>query len=115
MVPRSWVTSIEAGQVIRFDPLIPVGGIAMGGDRGVAKVDVSTDGGRSWRIATLGPDHGRFSFRRWDALVPLPGRGRLPLMTRCWNTAGQAQSLRPNWNPGGYMRGCVETMTVIVA
>lgn len=115
MVPRSWVTSIAEGQVIAPDPLIPVGGIAMGGDRGVAKVDVSTDGGRTWRIATLGPDHGRYSFRRWDALVPLPGRGRVPIRTRCWNSAGEAQPLRPNWNPGGYRRGCVETTTVVVA
>lgn len=115
MPPRSWVTTLAEGQEIAFDPLIPVGGLALGGAHGVAKVDVSTDGGRTWRLATLGPDRGRYSFRRWDAWIPLSGRGRVALMTRCWNTAGQAQPLRAMWNPGGYARDSVETTTMVVA
>jgi DMSO/TMAO reductase YedYZ molybdopterin-dependent catalytic subunit len=113
MVPRSWVTSLEEGQVIGWTPTIPVGGIAMGGDRGVAKVDVTCDGGRTWRIATLGPDHGRYSFRRWDAVVPLPKPGPVSLAVRCWNTAGVAQPFRPIWNPGGFMRANVEVTNIV--
>ena len=49
MIPRSWMTSLPDGQTIAYEASIPVGGIAMGGDCGVAKVDVSSDGGRtSW-------------------------------------------------------------------
>jgi DMSO/TMAO reductase YedYZ molybdopterin-dependent catalytic subunit len=114
MIPRSWVTSLPEGQKIAFDPQIPVGGIAMGGDAGVARVDVSSDGGKSWRRATLGPDHGKYSFRRWDAQVPLTGRGAVTLMSRCWNTAGVAQPMTPVWNPGGFMRGNVETTNIVV-
>lgn len=33
-------------------------------------------------------------------------------MTRCTSTAGVVQPMTPNWNPGGFMRGCVETTTV---
>ena len=47
----------------------------MGGDCGVAKVDVSTDNGKTWYKTTLGPDHGKYSFRRWDAQVPLTHAG----------------------------------------
>ena len=112
MVPRSWVTSLAEGQEIAADPTIPIGGIAMGGDCGVAKVDVSTDGGRTWWKTRLGPDHGPYSFRRWDATVPIH-RGRVPVMTRCWNTRGVAQPFRPIWNPGGFMRANVETTTII--
>ena len=111
MPPRSWVTSLEEGQVIAFEPEIPVGGIALGGAHGVAKVAVSTDG-RTWRPASLGPDLGRYSFRRWEARVPLPGRGRVRLMVRCWNSAGEVQPLTPMWNPGGYARDQVEVTTV---
>ncbi|MEJ7925350.1 molybdopterin-dependent oxidoreductase [Sphingobium sp. AN641] len=114
MIPRSWVTSLEEGQAIRFDPVIPVGGIAMGGDCGVARVSVSADGGHSWYAADLGPDHGKYSFRRWDARVPLRARGKVALMSRCWNTAGEAQPIRPIWNPGGYLRGNIETTTITV-
>lgn len=113
MVPRSWVTSFEEGDRIGFAPTIPIGGIAMGGDQGVAKVDVSIDGGKSWRIATLGPDHGRYSFRRWDAVMPLARPGPVPIMTRCWNSAGVAQPLQPIWNPGGFMRANVEVTNIV--
>lgn len=113
MIPRSWITSVEEGQTVPFAPTLALGGIAMGGDCGVTKVDVAVDG--RWYKAKLGTDHGRYSFRRWDADVPLPRRGRLPLMVRCWNSRGEAQPLRPIWNPGGYMRGNIETTTIVVA
>ncbi len=115
MVPRSWVTSFGEGDRVGFAPTIPIGGIAMGGDQGVAKVDVSIDGGKSWRIATLGPDHGRYSFRRWDAVMPLARPGPVPIMTRCWNSVGVAQPLRPIWNPGGFMRANVEVTNIVTA
>lgn len=115
MIPRSWVTSFDDGQRVAFAPVLPVGGIAMGGDHGVAKVDLSADGGHSWHIARLGPDHGRYSFRRWDVRVPIQARGPTKLMVRCWNTAGVAQPLAPIWNPSGFMRGNIESTTIIVA
>jgi DMSO/TMAO reductase YedYZ molybdopterin-dependent catalytic subunit len=115
MIPRSWVTSFADGEQVGWAPMIPVGGIAMGGDRGVAKVDLSVDGGRHWYKATLGQDHGPYSFRRWDINMPLAARGRVPLMARCWNTAGVAQPMTPIWNPGGFMRGNVETTTITAA
>ncbi|MDE8651214.1 molybdopterin-dependent oxidoreductase [Novosphingobium album (ex Liu et al. 2023)] len=113
MVPRSWVTSLGEGQEIAFEPSIPLGGIAMGGDHGVARVDVSSDGGHSWRPATLGPDHGKYSFRRWDARVPLARPGRIRLMARCTSTAGVTQPMAPVWNPSGFMRANVEVTTIL--
>ncbi len=115
MVPRSWITSAANGAHVPLRPALPVGGVAMGGDRGLARVDVSADGGRSWSPARLGPDMGRYSFRRFDADLPLRGRGPLSLITRCTNTEGAVQAMTPNWNPGGFMRDCVETTTVVVA
>ena len=114
MIPRSWMTSLPEGQVIALEPSISVGGIAMGGDCGVARVAVSSDGGRRWLEAVLGPDEGRYGFRRWDARVPLR-RGRNAIMSRCWNTKGEVQAMQPIWNPGGYMRGNVETVTIVAA
>jgi len=114
MIPRSWVTSLSEGQEIALDARIPIGGIAMGGDCGVAKVDVSSDGGRTWYRTALGPDQGPYSFRRWDGQVPVR-RGSNPIMTRCWNTRGLAQPMTPIWNPGGFMRGNIETTTIVAA
>ena len=115
MIPRSWITTVADGQRLAWSPTLALGGIAMGGDRAVTQVGVSGDGGRHWHRATLGPDHGRYSFRRWDATVPLAARGPATLMVRCWNSAGVTQPMTPIWNPGGYMRGNVETISVTVA
>ncbi|HEX8421572.1 MAG TPA: molybdopterin-dependent oxidoreductase [Sphingomonas sp.] len=115
MVPRSWVTSLAPGQTIGFTPTIPIGGIAMGGEHGVARVEVSADGGRRWQRAVLGPDRGRYGFRRWDAEVPLRGRGRATLLSRCWNSAGVAQPTLANWNPSGFMRGVIEATDIVIA
>ncbi|MHA6767476.1 molybdopterin-dependent oxidoreductase [Sphingobium ummariense] len=115
MVPRSWVTSLSEGQTIAFEAAIPLGGIAMGGDAGVARVDVSADGGRTWYKSVLGPDQGTYSFRRWDVRVPLPRPGHIALMSRCTSMAGVTQPMMPIWNPGGFMRANVETTNIIAA
>jgi len=36
-------------------------------------------------------------------------------MSRCTDSAGRVQPMTPNWNPGGYMRACVETTHVTIA
>lgn len=115
MIPRGWITTVADGQRLAWSPTLALGGIAMGGDRGVAQVGVSSDGGRHWHRAILGADHGRYSFRRWHATVPLAARGPATLMVRCWNDAGVAQAITPIWNPSGYMRGNVEAIAVTAA
>ncbi|PZN93924.1 MAG: oxidase [Alphaproteobacteria bacterium] len=110
MVPRAFITSIAEGARLPVAPT-PVGGIAMGGDSGVARVEVSGDGGTTWAAAKLGPDAGKYSFRRFDAVIA-PARGPTTLMARCTNSAGTVQPMTGIWNPGGYLRGQVETTNV---
>ena len=75
----------------------------------MAHVDLSIDGGRSWKSAQLGTDEGKYGFRRWQAQFTLPVAGRAQmLMIRCTNTNGETQPDFPVWNPAGYMRN---TMT----
>ncbi len=114
MVPRSWVTSHAEGAHLPAGRELAFGGIAMGGDTGVSRVEASADGGRSWTPATLGPDLGRYSFRRWDARLPAPPPGSAMLMARCTSGGGQGQLIAPVWNPGGYLRGNIEATNVIV-
>ncbi len=110
MGPRSFITSHPTGaRVPAGQPLI-LSGIAMGGDCGVARVDVLA-GGRSYP-ATLGADDGTHSFRRWSVTIP-PVSG--PIGPRCTNTSGVAQPLTASWNPSGYARNVVETITPVPA
>jgi DMSO/TMAO reductase YedYZ molybdopterin-dependent catalytic subunit len=114
MPPRSFITSIADGGKAGWQPELPVGGIAFGGDCGVKAVEVSGDGGKTWAAARLGPDAGPYSFRRFDAVVPA-ARGEAMLMARCTNTKGLMQPMTANWNPGGYARNVVEAVSVTLA
>ncbi len=115
MVPRSFITNLHAGAHVPVGRPAPVRGIAFGGDSGVAAVDFSDDGGRSWRRAKLGKDEGKYGFRAWHAEFTPRAKGEYTLMVRCTNANGVAQPERPNWNPSGFMRNVIEATPVVAA
>jgi DMSO/TMAO reductase YedYZ molybdopterin-dependent catalytic subunit len=111
MVPRSFITNLRPGANIPSNTSTPVRGLAMGGDCGVSKVELSVDGGKSWRGAALGTDEGPYSFRQFTTHVSFP-KGTHRMMARCTNTKGEVQPLTANWNPGGFMRNVAEQMSI---
>jgi DMSO/TMAO reductase YedYZ molybdopterin-dependent catalytic subunit len=111
MVPRSFFTNVANGATLPEGDA-PLRGIAFGGDSGVAKVELSIDSGKSWQPTALGKDHGKYSFRQWQANVSLLTKGSHSFMVRCTNEAGDVQPDTPNWNPGGFMRNVIETVQV---
>jgi len=115
MIPRSFVTNLNSGGSIKAGTANEVRGIAFGGDCGVAKVEVSTDRGLNWKLAELGPDQGKYGFRRWTAQIASPAKGDLSVTVRCTNSKGEAQPDTPNWNPSGFMRNVVETIDLVAA
>ena len=115
MVPRSFITNLVAGASLPLDKATPVRGIAFGGDCGVARVDLSSDGGATWMPTSLGQDEGKYSFRAWQATFAPSAKGRGALMVRATNTAGLAQPAIPPWNGGGYMLNVIETTPIVVA
>jgi hypothetical protein len=72
---------------------------------------VSADGGQHWRETRLGPDLGRYAFRRWSAQVRL-ARGKAKLAVRAVSRSGETQPAVARWNPAGYMRNVIETLTI---
>jgi hypothetical protein len=114
MVPRSFFTNVTAATKVKPGAPVPLRGIAMGGDCGVAGVDVSTDGGATWQPAVLGRDEGTYSFRLWTMQVAAPASGTLTTLVRCTNTKQVAQPMEANWNGGGFMRNVVERVALQV-
>jgi len=60
--PRSFITNIRDGESVPARTPVSVRGIAFGGDCGVASVDLSIDGGKSWHGTELGPTRGHMAF-----------------------------------------------------
>ena len=104
MVPRAWITSHVDGATLPK----AVHGIAMGGDNGVAKVELVVGNGDGAVInAQLDREDGKFGFRRWSATLPVFTTDQR-IGPRCTNANGVTQPLTQSWNPSGYARDGVE-------
>src|SRR5438445_16572 len=89
-------------------------GLDRSGDGPVMKVEFSEDDGRNWVEATLGADHGPYSFRTW-AHTWRPSRARKHVIAvRATDAKGNIQPDAPVWNPGGYLWNRVERQALIV-
>ncbi|MGC1269434.1 MAG: molybdopterin-dependent oxidoreductase [Croceibacterium sp.] len=109
---RSFITSHADGEAVQAGK-VDLRGIAFSGGAGIAAVALSADGGASWQQARLGEDLGGYSFREWHLRLTLP-KGRHALKVRAVDRQGQTQPLDPLWQPAGYMRNVVETVTLEV-
>ncbi len=111
---RSFITNIADGAQLRAGAQQVVRGIAFDGGHGIREVLFSSNGGHTWRAAELGKDLGKFSFREWTIAFTPKTEGERKLRCQAINRLGQSQPLEPLWNPAGYMRNVVETVTVNV-
>ena len=79
-------------------------GWAMAGDgHGVGRVDVSLDGGHTWRQAELHPARSKWAWSQWSLSVDV-APGPLSITARAWDDSGVTQPESPAslWNPRGY-------------
>ncbi len=111
MMVNSLITSHADGASVKAGA--SVGGIAWDGGYGIAGVDVSADGGKSWMPAQLGEDLGKYAFRTFSA--PLKGKGKVTVMARATNKIGQTQTTELNFNPAGYHHNVIHSITLNVA
>lgn len=93
----------EDGTVLPAGPADVTGYAFAGDDRGIARVDVSTDGARSWRQADLGEDAGPWAWRHWHTVIDVQP-GETEIIARAWDTSAavQPESAVHLWNPKGY-------------
>jgi DMSO/TMAO reductase YedYZ molybdopterin-dependent catalytic subunit len=111
---RSFITSLANDAKVAAGQPITLKGIAFDGGTGIKEVAVSTDDGETWTPAKLGQDLGKYSFREWQLPVTLAA-GKHALKVRATSNSGQIQPMKPLWNPAGYLRNVVETVTVTAA
>ena len=78
-------------------------------------VELSLDGGKSWRRAEL-ERSGRYAWQRWQMPLTL-AKGKHTLICRAVDTLGSTQPLDGSvgWNPDGYVWNGADRLTVDVA
>jgi sulfite oxidase len=92
------------GETIPAGPVQVRGYAFAGGERYIARVDVSLDGGASWSQAELLQDLGPWAWRQWQITVDL-APGEHEILVRAWDSsaATQPDDEAALWNPKGYV------------
>lgn len=89
-------------------------GYAWSGRESIAGVDISTDGGRTWRAAKLAPAISAFAWREWhyewDAT-----RGDATIIAIAVTRTGERQPLTSTWNALGYSNNQTQAVRVVVS
>jgi hypothetical protein len=100
--PKSVIASPVHGQKFGSGS-VSIRGAAWAGESPVARVEVSTDHGKTWKPARLGKEQARYGWRQWDATWTPPGAGFYILMARAHDASGESQPFVQEWNPSGYL------------
>jgi len=82
---------------------VPVAGIAFAGDRGIAKVEVSTDGGVTWKSASIKDPLSKYTWVLWTAgFTPATAQGNYRIVVRATDKTGKIQTaeVRPPFPDG---------------
>ena len=80
----------------------------------VKKVEVSTDGGRTWKQAQLDGQSTQYGWSLWH-LDWRAAEGKHALMARATNAAGQSQPLSEEWNPAGYLWNVAQPTSITIS
>jgi len=94
---------------------LQIRGAAWAGELGIARVEVSTDSGATWREARLGRQHARSAWRLWDLVWQAPKPGEYTIMSRATDDQGRTQPQTAAWNPSGYLYNAIDQVRVHVA
>ena len=89
-----------------------IAGTAWSGDARVERVEVSVDGGKSWREAALGRAVSEHAWAPWKISWNFAAPGPCLLLARATDAAGRSQPLESTWNAQGYGNNVAQQIRV---
>ncbi len=99
---RGWSNDarIKTTSIIYYPPpgaqvggSLPIAGVAFAGDRGISRVEVSTDSGQTWNDAVLKPPKSPYSWVLWAFQWTPTTKGTSTIVVRATDGTGQLQDL----------------------
>jgi len=106
-----------SGTKVKQNAPLVVRGVAFDGGDGIAKVEISVDGGETWQEATLdNGSQGKYAYRTFKYTLSPQETGRLSIMVRATNIKGETQPFAHEvpWNRGGYKYNGIDEVRVEV-
>jgi DMSO/TMAO reductase YedYZ molybdopterin-dependent catalytic subunit len=101
---KSVIAAPQDGARVSIGMPTTIRGAAWSGDAApVEAVEVSVDGGRSWKPATMRRDQKtKFGWRLWECEWRPPREAYYTILARARDAAGNTQPFDQEWNPSGY-------------
>ena len=112
---KSLICSPSDGDTLEAGASVCVNGMAWSGGERIAKVEVSADGGATWRDAEIVGPSERYAWQLWRIAWTPEAPGEYALMSRAVDAAGSVQPMRSRWNRLGYMVNGVRPVNVSVS
>jgi len=111
---RALITWPRDGERLAPRPFV-ARGYAWSGRAELARVELSADGGRRWRQATLAEGFARYAWRQWHADIAPSASGQLVLLARAVTSAGTTQPLQEVRNERGYENNAARPVRIEIA
>lgn len=92
---------------------VTIRGKTFSGAGAITKVEISTDQGRTWQIAEVEMPHKDGGWQEFSKTIKAEAAS-ITVWSRATDKAGQIQPLETEWNPGGYLRNGVDSVTFSV-
>jgi sulfane dehydrogenase subunit SoxC len=112
MVPPGFPDFFVRTRTVDAGP-VELEGRVWSGSGGIARVEVSTDGGTTWSEAVLDEPVGTFAWRRWCWTWDAPP-GEHELIVRATDVDGRTQPFDEPWNHHGLANNLVQRVPVTV-
>jgi DMSO/TMAO reductase YedYZ molybdopterin-dependent catalytic subunit len=112
MVVNSLVTSHRTGERVARAQRAELRGWAWDSGRGIERVEISADAGKSWTAASLEGDLGRYAWRGFHWPLPTERTGALQLIVRAASRGGARQPDVLTPNPSGYHNNVVQKLSL---
>ncbi len=113
IAPRAAIVAPRDGARVTMGPLV-IRGYAWSGGAAIAHVELSLDGGATWRAVQLAPGRADRAWREWQHVWTPASPGEATLLARATDEAGRQQPLAAVRNTLGYANNAARPVRVRV-